>query len=88
MIIRTIVHRIPSKLILLYQEISRGNGCTIEIRDDVVVKRICVSHLEWNHRYEFLNKLYTSLIENSVPCVPECRRIEKCLERNGPGQFI
>jgi hypothetical protein len=87
-VIKTIVARFPSDSIMLYRETPREDGCTIEIRDDVVVKRVCVSTEDWDQRFEFLQTLYDILHKNSVPCVSKCPDIRKCTKRKRDKQFI
>lgn len=87
-VIKTIVDRIPSKPIEKYRKIPRDNGCTIEITDDAVLKRISVSMLVLDERFEFLKGFYTSLIQNSVKCVPTCKDIRRCSTTVDNNQFI
>jgi len=73
----------------MYNPIQRPNGCTIEIRDDYVLKRIPVSIHEFEKRFEYLNSLYDSMIKERVPHVIERWEISKSQKMLGGGiRFI
>jgi hypothetical protein len=86
---RTLAHRIPKGSVMMYNPIQRPNGCTIEIRDDYVLKRIPVSIHEFEKRFEYLNSLYDSMIKERVPHVIERWEISKSQKMLGGGiRFI
>jgi hypothetical protein len=76
-VIKTIHGRIPYTSVMMYQPMKRGaNGATVEITDDMVIKRIPVSqHSKKASAYDFLKKLYQSMDKNSVPYVCRCNNI-------------
>jgi hypothetical protein len=73
---------------MMYKPIQRLNGCTIEIRDDYVLKRIPVSIYECKKRYKYLNTLYTVMLKERVPHVIECWEISKSSKKRGKTVFI
>jgi len=86
---RTLAHRIPKGSVMMYNPIQRPNGCTIEIRDDYVLKRIPVSIHEFEKRFEYLNSLYDSMFKERVPHVIERWEISKSQKMLGGGiRFI
>ena len=74
---RTCQHRIPKDVCLLYQLINRPNGCTIEIQDDCVIKKFPVSIEIFKQQYNYLQILYATLLQHSVPHVIECLKISE-----------
>ena len=87
-VIKTIESRIPLECPILYNPMKRENRGTIEIRDDVVVKRICVSSSALDERFQFLEQLYRSVSLLPVPYVSRCHEIRKCNKTVGDAGFI
>jgi serine/threonine protein kinase len=85
---RTLAHRFPKGNLMMYKPIQRLNGCTIEIRDDYVLKRIPVSIYEFKKRYKYLDTLYTVMLKERVPHVIECWEISKSSKKRGETVFI
>jgi len=87
-VIKTILYRIPITSHPLYQPIRSSDGCTIEIRENVVVKRFSVSNMVYDKRFEFLKGLYVALSQNSVSCVPKVKDIRKTRDQTEFGRII
>jgi len=68
---RTLVHRIPSGLHMLYQPIQRPNGGTIMIHYDYVMKTIPLDIVDLDTTYDYLHELYTAMQRDHVPHVIE-----------------
>eukprot|EP00475_Leptophrys_vorax_P012915 TRINITY_DN19292_c0_g1_i1.p1 TRINITY_DN19292_c0_g1~~TRINITY_DN19292_c0_g1_i1.p1 ORF type:complete len:200 (-),score=44.27 TRINITY_DN19292_c0_g1_i1:28-627(-) len=73
---------------MMYKPIQRPNGCTIEIRDDYVLKRIPVSVHEFEERYEYLDSLYAIMLKERVPHVIERWNISDSGKRLGDTRYI
>ena len=87
-VIKTIEGRIPLQCPMLYNLMKRADGGTIEIRDDVVVKRIFVSNSALDERLQFLEQLYRSMSLLPVPFVSRCHEIRKCTRTVDDAGFI
>jgi serine/threonine protein kinase len=87
-VIRSISFRIPTGNIMLYRPIQKQNGTIIELRDSEIFKRIPVSSLEVEERFEFLRDLYSSMQHHDIPHVIRCMKIEISGKKRGAEKYI
>jgi len=84
-LIKTIRGRIPQTSMMMYVPVKRQKGVTVEIRDDVVIKRIPA----WQKgRLNFLRELYSAMETKSVPFVCHCREMSITPKKDNGEDFI
>ena len=67
-----LAHRIPKGIKILHKSVQRSNGCTIEKRDDYVLKRIPVANSDFfPEKFDYLDTLYYSMLKERVSHVIE-----------------